>query len=55
MTDIQVFHTDRGSEFDNAAIDEPLGAFEIDRSPPKKGCPYGNAVDESTNKRFATC
>lgn len=50
LGDIEVFHTDRGSEFDNATIDELLGAFGIKRSLSKKGCPYDNAVDESTNK-----
>lgn len=50
ISDIEVFHTDRGSEFDNAQIDEMLEAFDIKRSLSKKGCPYDNAVDESTNK-----
>ena len=50
LSDIQIFHTDRGSEFDNAKIDEMLEAFGIERSLSKKGCPYDNAVDESTNK-----
>lgn len=50
LSDIEVFHTDRDSEFDNAAIDELLDAFGIKRSLSKKGCPYDNAVDESTNK-----
>lgn len=50
ISDIEVFHTDRGSEFDNARIDEMLEAFEVRRSLSKKGCPYDNAVDESTNK-----
>lgn len=50
LTDIQVFHTDRGGEFDNIAIDDLLGAFGIERSLSRKGCPYDNAVDESTNK-----
>lgn len=50
LSDIQVFHTDRGSEFDNAKIDEMLEAFGIERSLSRKGCPYDNAVDESTNK-----
>ena len=35
---------------DNAAIDDLLDAFGIERSLSKKGCPYDNAVDESTNK-----
>jgi transposase InsO family protein len=50
LCDIDVFHTDRGSEFDNAAIDEMLEVFGITRSLSKKGCPFDNAVDESTNK-----
>ena len=50
LFDIDVFHTDRGSEFDNAAIDEMLEVFGIERSLSKKGCPFDNAVDESTNK-----
>ena len=50
MSDIEVFHTDRGSEFDNAKIDEMLDAFGIKRSLSRRGCPYDNAVDESTNK-----
>lgn len=50
ISDIEVFHTDRGSEFDNAKIDELLDAFGVERSLSKKGCPYDNAVDESTNK-----
>ena len=49
---IDVFHGDRGSEFDNAALDELFEVFGITRSPSKKGCPYDNAVDESTNKTF---
>lgn len=49
-SDIQVFHTDRGSEFDNAKTDGTLEAFGIERSPSKKGCPCDNAVDESTDK-----
>lgn len=36
--DVQVFHTDRGGEFD------------IKRSLPCKGNPYDNAVVESTNR-----
>ena len=50
LDDIEVFHTDRGSEFDNAAIDGLLETFGIERSLSRKGCPYDNAVDESTNK-----
>lgn len=47
---IQMFYTDRGSEFDNALIDELLDSFQISRSLSMKGCPYDNAVAESTFK-----
>ena len=50
LTEVEVFHTDRGSEFDNAEIDLMLEAFGIERSLSAKGCPYDNAVDESTNR-----
>lgn len=50
ISDIEVFHTDRGSEFDNAEIGLMLETFGIERSLSAKGCPYDNAVDESTNK-----
>ena len=49
ISDIEVFHMDRGSEFDNAEIDLVLKAFGIERLLSAKGCPYDNAVDESTN------
>ena len=48
--DVQVFHTDRGGEFDNTRIDEPLDVFGIKRSLPRRGSPYGNAVVESTDR-----
>lgn len=50
ISDIEVFHTDRGSGFDNAEIGEMLEAFDVKRSLSKKGCPHDNAVDESTSK-----
>lgn len=50
LFDIQMFHTDRGSEFDNALIDDLLDSFQISRSLSMKGCPYDNAVAESTFK-----
>ena len=56
---IQMFHTDRGSEFDNTLIDELLESFQISRSLSMKGCPYDNAVAESTFKmikaEFVSC
>ena len=48
--DVQVFHTDRGSEFDNTRIDGLLDVFGIKRSLSRKGNPYDNAVVESTNR-----
>ena len=48
--DVQVFHTDRGGEFDNTRIDEPPDVFGIKRSLSRKGNPYDNAVVESTNR-----
>ena len=50
ISDIEVSRADRGGEFDNAEIDLVLETFGIERSPSAKGCPYDNAVDESTNK-----
>lgn len=50
LFDTGAFRSDRGSEFDNAQIDEMFEAFGITRSLSRKGCPCDNAVDESTNK-----
>ena len=50
VSDIEVFHTDRGSEFDNAEIDLMLEAFGVERSLSAKGCPYDNAAGESANR-----
>ncbi len=54
LENIQVFHTDRGSEFKNSLIDETLKTFEIDRSLSMKGCPYDNAVAEASFKIIKT-
>lgn len=51
---VNVFHTDRGSEFKNVAIDELLVKHKIDRSLSRKGNPYDNAVAESTFKILKT-
>ena len=51
---IQLFHTDRGSEFKNQLIDEGLKAFGIERSLSDKGTPYDNAVAEATFKTIKT-
>lgn len=47
---IEVFHTDRGLELNNATIDELPGVFGIKRSPSAKGCPYDSSADESADK-----
>lgn len=54
LNKINLFHTDRGSEFKNKAIDELLETFEIKRSLSQKGCPYDNAVSEATFKILKT-
>lgn len=54
LKEIRIFHTDRGNEFKNTAIDELLKTFEIDRSLSMKGCPYDNAVAEASYKIIKT-
>lgn len=54
LKDIQIFHSDRGNEFNNKIINKLLLAFNITRSLSKKGCPYDNAVAEATFKTFKT-
>ena len=51
---VNIFHTDRGSEFKNKLIDEALETFNINRSLSMKGCPYDNAVAEATFKIIKT-
>jgi putative transposase len=47
LSDIKIFHTDRGNEFKNKTIDEVINTFDIERSLSNKGCPYDNAAAES--------
>ncbi|MFR9535002.1 MAG: IS3 family transposase [Rikenellaceae bacterium] len=54
LSEIELFHTDRGSEFKNYLIDEMLDVFQIKRSLSMKGCPYDNAVAEANFKMFKT-
>jgi len=54
LNDVQMFHTDRGKEFDKRLISEALEMFGIQRSLSMKGCPYDNAVAEATFKVFKT-
>ena len=51
---IQMFHSDRGNEFDNMLIDGVLDTFGINRSLSLKGCPYDNAVAEAAFKLIKT-
>lgn len=44
---INLFHTDRGSEFKNTVVEGILTAFNIRRSLSDKGTPVDNAVAES--------
>lgn len=50
LADIDVLRTNRGSEFANPDIDDLLEAFDIRRSPSRKGNPYDNAAIEPTNR-----
>lgn len=54
LENINLFHTDRGKEFDNELIDQALETFDIERSLSEKGSPYDNAVAEATFKIIKT-
>lgn len=54
LYNLQIFHTDRGSEFKNYLIDDLLKEFDIRRSLSAKGCPYDNAVAEAQFKIIKT-
>lgn len=45
---------DLTKRIDNAEIDLMLEAFGVERSLPAKGCPYDDAIDETTNKMLRT-
>jgi transposase InsO family protein len=47
LRNVDMFHTDRGTEFKNEIIDDILCAFDIKRSLSAKGTPYDKAVMES--------
>lgn len=51
---MELFHTDRGSEFKNVGIDELLSGYKIKSSLSHKGNPYYNAVAEATFKILKT-
>jgi transposase InsO family protein len=50
LRDIDIFHSDKGSEFLNKLIDRTLLAFEIQRSTSGKGNVYDNSVAEAMFK-----
>lgn len=52
LDSVQLFHTDRGKEFDNQSIDKLLDTFQIKRSLSRPSCPYDNAVAETTYRAF---
>ena len=54
LSNIEIFHADRGREFRNEVIDDIISVFDIKRSLSKKACPYDNAVAEATFKSFKT-
>ena len=54
LQDINIFHTDRGSEFKNNSLDKLLKTFNIERSLSNKGTPYDNAVAEAGFKIVKT-
>lgn len=51
---INIFHTDRGSEFKNQIIDDVIEKYNLKRSLSNKGTPLDNAVIESTNHILKT-
>lgn len=51
---INIFHTDRGSEFKNKLIDDVIEKYNIRRSLSNKGTPLNNAVIEFTNHILKT-
>ncbi|WP_242441482.1 IS3 family transposase [Spiroplasma poulsonii] len=54
LDNIKIFHTDQGSEFNNNIIYNLLTKNNVAKSYSKPGCPYDNAVSESTYKILKT-
>ena len=54
LKNIQMFHSDRGSEFKNQLLEEMVEGFTWIRSLSHKGCPYDNAVIESLHHAIKT-
>ena len=54
LRNVEMFHTDRGTEFKNEIIEDILNAFGIKRSLSAKGTPTDNAVMESLYNTIKT-
>lgn len=54
LSELQLFHTDRGNEFKNQLIEAILQTFGIERFLSEKGSPYDNAVAEAMFKTIKT-
>src|SRR5699024_8981980 len=54
LHELEMFHTDRGKEFDNKLIDQALKTFGINRSLSEKSSPYDKTRAESTFKSIKT-
>lgn len=52
LRQVEIFHTDRDTEFVNRKLDELLMTNGIKRSLSAPGTPYDNAVSESTYRAF---
>ncbi len=52
LNEVELFHTDRGTEFKNKRIDKLLDFYKIERSLSAPGNPVDNAVSESVFKTF---
>lgn len=52
LKEVDLFHTDRGSEFVNQKLDQLLEENDIQRSLSAPGTPYDNAVSERTYRSF---
>lgn len=54
LSDIHIFHTDRGNESKNRTMEELLETFGMKRSLSHKGCPCDKAVAEAAFKVIKT-
>ena len=54
LRQVDIFHTDRGTEFVNRKLDDLLVKNSIQRSLSAPGTPYDNAVSERTYRAYKT-